>query len=866
MSGTYNNIGAYLSKHFQCESRTIPKTHTSLGGRKGAWHVPDVAQESFYEHYVRAVRDGESLHITEAHREVGPVLLDFDFRFKREEADDSVPARKYTDDHVRQILEAYFGKLSEYVDCRGARAFVMEKPGPRVEKTLIKDGIHIVVPDVVTTPALQYLLREKCMPLMEPIFRDIDICNQASDCFDEAVIQNNNWLMAFSSKEGQPPYAVTRVMRWDGSSSFEKDTVPTDPAVLVPLLSIRNKTVETPVVEGRAAEIEAFSSMRKSKRVAKTFASTQLNESHEYEFAVKLMSLLSGDRADSYATWVRVGWCLRNIDHRMLSDWITFSMKSRKFRGGECEALWSTMKVGNGLGIGSLRLWAREDDPEGYKLVVSTDLSELVMRARTGTHYDVACVVHRMYCMDFVCASIRTKSWYEFRGHRWHYCEQGMSLSKRLSVEVYQVFMQKVADLSREAANCGTAEDEGRQKAIQSLTKVATNLKHTEFKRLIMVEMSALFYDQHFEERLDSKCHLVAFDNGVFDLDAMEFRDGAPEDAISFSTGIRYESALPDSHEYRSIQTFFKQVLPKPAVREYVLMHLASCLNGSIREERFHIWTGGGSNGKSVLIGLFEKSFGDYCCKFPVALLTNKRAASNAATSEIVRAKGRRFACLQEPSENERFNVGLMKELTGGDKIIARGLYKEPVEFKPQFKMVLTANHLPEVTACDNGTWRRIRVIEFLSRFSLNPNPKFKETEHLMDPDLSSKMDGWREQFMAMLLEYYAAYKKQGVLREPEEVLQCTREYQESNDTVKQFLAECVERLEEGSGCEVSTSDLYSRYKDQLQDDGRRVPPKKEFVQMLRPHGLLPNNQASFRNVRLREPGSDSFRKDEDNV
>jgi hypothetical protein len=84
------------------------------------------------------------------------------------------------------------------------------------------------------------------------------------------------------------------------------------------------------------------------------------------------------------------------------------------------------------------------------------------------------------------------------------------------------------------------------------------------------------------------------------------------------------------------------------------------------------------SNGKSLSVELFEKTLGQYCCKFPVTLLTQKRTASSAATPEIARAKGRRFAVLQEPSEDERLNVGQLKELSGGDVVQTRELFKAP--------------------------------------------------------------------------------------------------------------------------------------------------------------------------------------------
>ena len=75
----------------------------------------------------------------------------------------------------------------------------------------------------------------------------------------------------------------------------------------------------------------------------------------------------------------------------------------------------------------------------------------------------------------------------------------------------------------------------------------------------------------------------------------------------------------------------------------------------------------------------------------------------------------------QEPEEDSKINVGLMKEMTGGDKITTRKLYGEPFTFKPQYKLVLTCNHLPKIPSDDGGTWRRIILVEYLAKFVENP-------------------------------------------------------------------------------------------------------------------------------------------------
>ena len=191
------------------------------------------------------------------------------------------------------------------------------------------------------------------------------------------------------------------------------------------------------------------------------------------------------------------------------------------------------------------------------------------------------------------------------------------------------------------------------------------------------------------------------------------------------------------------------------------------------------------SNGKSKILELFVAGLGMYSIKFPVTMLTGKRAASNACTPEMARAKGKRFGYLEEPSENEKLDVGYLKELTGGDKITARALHKDPIDFKPQFKLTLLCNEIPKVPPNDHGTWRRMEVIEFKSRFCENPK---EHNEFPIDKYLSEKLKNWKELFIALLLDkYYKIYRENG-LKVPYEVIKFTEEYQKQCDLYADFI------------------------------------------------------------------------------
>ena len=859
------------------EKRRVGKgaefTHTQLGRSAGAFYVPHDDMSDFYSLYCDAMSSGADLHVTERHRHISPVCIDVDLRLPLCAGKD----RKYAERHVESIVREYAKALSvfhgvEAID--GKEFFVMEKPAPRLKADVIKDGFHIMAPMIVTRASVQHLARTKVMHELSvsDALLDIGATNSIDDIIDQAVISRNNWFVYGSKKpeHEETAYLVTKVItvhqETDGNNGWNLSIrIPFEETpVLVQQLSLRNKYDEVPVLSEMTAAVLEFESAEVSK--ARRLISDQTMLDHtatlkvEYDgddlMKVRAMaSLLSTERLGTYDGWMRVGWCLKNIDDSLLDTWIEISQKSTKYTNGECERLWTRMRRGT-LGVGTLYMWARADDPLGFAELKSTSIHELIVSCVSGTHNDVAKVVFGLFEHRFVCSGVRTHAWYEFSGHRWKTSDSGYSLRKKLSIDVWREFMKASTKLTSLALATNNMVDQ-QQKSEQSkkILEVANKLKITLFKDHVMKECAELFYQEKFEEKLDSNINLIGFENGVYDLDADEFRDGRPDDYVTFTTGNNYVEYNENSIATDGVHKYMAQVLTNPAMREYVLKLFASFLHGATKEQKFYVWTGSGSNSKSKLVELFELCFGDYCCKLPVTLLTQKRAASNAATSEVAKSKGKRFACMQEPSEDEKMNVGLMKELSGGDKIMARCIYKEPIEFKPQFKMILLCNHLPDVPSDDGGTWRRIRVVEFTSKFVDKPNPNSLENEFPIDLDLTTKMETWKEAFMALLIRYYKRYKIEGI-PEPDDVLRCTNEYKRQNDQ----LAEFVEHFIDKDGVSfLSLSEAYSEAKAYAKDAnivkfvGRKVFDKY-MERALNTKTILVNGIKGLRGFKYKPP------------
>jgi putative DNA primase/helicase len=124
--------------------------------------------------------------------------------------------------------------------------------------------------------------------------------------------------------------------------------------------------------------------------------------------------------------------------------------------------------------------------------------------------------------------------------------------------------------------------------------------------------------------------------------------------------------------------------------------------------------------------------------------------------------------------------------------------------------MFICCNDLPKIPSIDQGTWRRLRVIQFPSKFVDNPNPK-KKNEFKKNVDLERNLDNYINSFMNLLLHYYEKYKNNNfMINEPEEVKLSTQSYKNVNDDIEIYLNENVEYSEDS---QIDLKILFTNFK-----------------------------------------------------
>lgn len=268
-------------------------------------------------------------------------------------------------------------------------------------------------------------------------------------------------------------------------------------------------------------------------------------------------------------------------------------------------------------------------------------------------------------------------------------------------------------------------------------------------------------------------------ESGMSAVADMEFVPHARDQLITKMMPVTYDPKA----KCPTFDRFITRILPDPEVRRFLQRWFALNTTALTGEQKLVFCYGLGANGKSVLVDLIARMFGDYAATARIETLTGStKKDGSAATPDLVPLMQARMVRTSEPEEGEKLREALIKQLTGGEPINVRPNFGEQIEVTPKFKITIQGNYRPEVRGRDDGIWRRLLIVPF--DVTIPPRER--------DPDLGSKLWEERSGILNWLIAGLTDYLEAG-LQEPPAVLSATNEYREESDPLGFFLESCCE-------------------------------------------------------------------------
>ena len=356
-------------------------------------------------------------------------------------------------------------------------------------------------------------------------------------------------------------------------------------------------------------------------------------------------------------------------------------------------------------------------------------------------------------------------------------------------------------------------QDEEKRKAfLQHLVKSESHRSVNAMVTLAKTERAVA----HHPDDFDVDPWLCTVKNGTLDLRNGQLRQHSPKDMITKLAPVVYD---PSARCPNWLEFLDMIMLGRQSLVGFIKRAFGSSLTGITSDKAMFILYGpGGDNGKSTMVEVMEMVLGNYARRTPVETFLKRREGT--IPNDIARLRGVRFVWAAENDRGVRLAESLIKEMTGGDRMVARFMRGEFFEFMPAFKIWFATNHKPTIRG-DAAIWRRLKLVPF--EYTI-PKEKQKRRHEVMAM--------FRDELPGILnwaVEGCLEWQRDG-LGVPDEVVKATREYEVEQDTFSTFLEEkCVV----APNARVLSIGLYREYRAWAEQYGESPVSHKTFAALM---------------------------------
>lgn len=285
-------------------------------------------------------------------------------------------------------------------------------------------------------------------------------------------------------------------------------------------------------------------------------------------------------------------------------------------------------------------------------------------------------------------------------------------------------------------------------------------------------------------------------------------------------------------------------------LKAFLQMSAGMSLYGKVYQEGAFFAVGGGANGKSTYYNTLAKVYGDYAGYINIDVLTTSGTNKGATYATL---RGKRLIIAGEMEEGRWLSASTLKKLTSTDPITAEEKYRQPEDFVPTHTLCAFTNHLPRISATDEGTWRRIFLVPFNAQFTKDdaiPNYSDYLVKNAGGAVLAWAVEGARK------------YAQNGFrLDVPESVRNVTKAYRARENWLINFLDECCVYE---ANARIGARELYTIYREWAEDCKRRIYSEAEFAEEMKDIGIQfvrPKGYKFYIGIKLNYSGSSSVRR-----
>lgn len=342
-------------------------------------------------------------------------------------------------------------------------------------------------------------------------------------------------------------------------------------------------------------------------------------------------------------------------------------------------------------------------------------------------------------------------------------------------------------------------------------------------------------------EDLDTDDWLLNFTNGTVDLRNGELRAHNPDDLITKIIPYDFNPDFLQKLREKGIEAL-AEIAPywygfltrtqmgKMEVVRYITKLVGYTATGDTSHKCIVLLQGPKDTGKTLFLQTVAHALGmvngsdkeSYSKNTPFDTFAAKdNARTNQANDFVVDLAGARMAYADEGKEQQGLDTALLKQASGRSPLKARPLYGKPFFIRPTFKIWMATNHRPDIPADDDAIWERVKLIPFV-----NTIPAHEKNEKLESLIRNQELPA----IAASIVYGCELWQKEG-LAVPEAVRTATQEYQNDQDTFKQWLEE---RCEFVMGDEVTALTKFTQdYRDYCKDNRRRMITSRIFTDRL---------------------------------